>query len=39
MMTRQAGRLGTLTTPDVETLTTLLPEDLPPGPAAMSMGR
>ncbi|MFJ2952888.1 right-handed parallel beta-helix repeat-containing protein [Streptomyces sp. NPDC087226] len=29
MMTRQAGRLGTMREPDVEALTTLLPEDLP----------
>ncbi|MET8566421.1 right-handed parallel beta-helix repeat-containing protein [Streptomyces flaveolus] len=29
MMTRQAGRLGGLAQPDVETLTKLLPEDLP----------
>ncbi|MFF8592447.1 right-handed parallel beta-helix repeat-containing protein [Streptomyces sp. NPDC015220] len=29
MMTRQAGRLGTMTDPDREALTTLLPQDLP----------
>ncbi|MFM9499004.1 right-handed parallel beta-helix repeat-containing protein [Streptomyces galilaeus] len=39
MMTRQAGRLGHLKAPDVETLSTLLPEDLPPGFAATPMAR
>ncbi|MFE8950256.1 right-handed parallel beta-helix repeat-containing protein [Streptomyces sp. NPDC007856] len=29
MMTRQAGRLGTIAAPDLKDLTTLLPEDLP----------
>lgn len=29
MMTRQAGRLGTMADPDRQALTTLLPEDLP----------
>ncbi|WEP00896.1 right-handed parallel beta-helix repeat-containing protein (plasmid) [Streptomyces sp. FXJ1.172] len=29
MMTRHAGRLGTIAAPDLEALTTLLPEDLP----------
>ncbi|WP_320782888.1 right-handed parallel beta-helix repeat-containing protein [Streptomyces sp. CRN 30] len=29
MMTRQAGRLATLAAPDLEALTTLLPDDLP----------
>ncbi|HEY5836998.1 right-handed parallel beta-helix repeat-containing protein [Streptomyces sp.] len=34
MMTRQAGRLGSVATPDLRALTLLLPEDLPyaPGP-------
>lgn len=31
MMTRQAGRLASLSAPDLEALTTLLPEDLPAG--------
>ncbi|MFC8714356.1 right-handed parallel beta-helix repeat-containing protein [Streptomyces sp. NPDC057197] len=31
MMTRQAGRLASLAAPDLEALTTLLPEDLPTG--------
>ncbi|MFI1839740.1 hypothetical protein ACH433_42205 [Streptomyces olivaceoviridis] len=31
VMTRQAGRLGTITNPDREALTTVLPEDLPVG--------
>ncbi|WP_318219096.1 right-handed parallel beta-helix repeat-containing protein [Streptomyces sp. SCL15-6] len=38
MMTRQAGRLGTLATPDIETLTTLLPEDLPVEPCGDAPG-
>ncbi|MGW0876554.1 right-handed parallel beta-helix repeat-containing protein [Streptomyces sp. NPDC002740] len=29
MITRQAGRMGSITAPDLKTLTTLLPEDLP----------
>jgi Holliday junction resolvasome RuvABC ATP-dependent DNA helicase subunit len=29
MMTRQAGRLGSVVTPDLEALTLLLPQDLP----------
>jgi hypothetical protein len=29
MMTRQAGRLGSIDSPDLEALTLLLPQDLP----------
>ncbi|MEU9336721.1 right-handed parallel beta-helix repeat-containing protein [Streptomyces sp. NPDC048290] len=34
MMTRQAGRLGSVVSPDLEALTLLLPEDLPQPEAA-----
>ncbi|GGT16577.1 right-handed parallel beta-helix repeat-containing protein [Streptomyces griseoviridis] len=36
MMTRQAGRLSGLTSPDLKTLTMLLPEDLPVGAAPVT---
>ncbi len=38
MMTRQAGRLASLPAPDLEALTTLLPEDLPEAALAVSRG-
>lgn len=36
MMTRQAGRLGSVAAPDLKTLTMLLPQDLPLAPAQAS---
>ncbi|EYT82014.1 sporulation protein [Streptomyces sp. Tu 6176] len=38
MMTRQAGRLASLAAPDLEALTTLLPDDLPEGALALPPG-
>ncbi|MFF3503303.1 right-handed parallel beta-helix repeat-containing protein [Streptomyces sp. NPDC003247] len=38
MMTRQAGRLSALATPDLEALTTLLPDDLPQAAHAVPPG-
>ncbi|MFD7134893.1 AAA family ATPase [Streptomyces sp. NPDC059894] len=38
MMTRQAGRLSALATPDLEVLTTLLPDDLPQAALAVPPG-
>ncbi|GGJ29372.1 hypothetical protein GCM10010121_045830 [Streptomyces brasiliensis] len=38
MMTRQAGRLAAMAAPDLEALTTLLPDDLPEGAPAVPPG-